>query len=124
MSRRTKNPEPRGNAASGLGMRTREERAGQTAQWPPPGKSIALRDGRGALVCIPADTRLADVAARLAAAGARGVSALDFPPGVRLGGLVFKLRRAGIGIETQRRKVEGDPFGMCIAVYHLTAALR
>jgi hypothetical protein len=122
MPRRKESPEPRANAASGRATRTREERGNQTAQRRPFSKSLILRNGKGETIHITADTRLADVVLKLAAAGETGVSALDFPAGVRLGGLIFKLRRMGIGIETHRQKVAGDPFGMCIAVYRLAIA--
>jgi hypothetical protein len=87
------------------------------------GARVSIHTSQGKTILVNEATRLADVVSKLKAAGRHGVSVCDFPPSVRLGGIVFKLRQLGVAIESQRWVVPSDPFGMRVAVYRLAGTI-
>jgi hypothetical protein len=128
MDEKKENPEQRGNAATGPQQHTPQERPKRKPQIPafdknkPFTRSLRITTHEGNVVEIDDKTRLANVVQKMMKAGQRGVSVLDFPPGVRLSACIHKLRRWGAHIDTQRQKVASDPYGQRIAVYRFTQA--
>jgi hypothetical protein len=118
MSAPTENPAQRGNAAAGSVKRPGKRLSSTSPERGPPVKAmLVFRVPGGGAITVSDHTRLADVALRLLQAEARGVSAADFEPGVRLGGIVFQLRRLGFPVDTTRQRVPGDAFGAVRAIY-------
>jgi hypothetical protein len=128
MDQHKKNPDPSGNADSGLKDCTRQQRPKRKPHLPvfdkdkPFTRALRFTTHEGNVVVLDEDTRLADVVLRMVKAREQGVSVLDFPPGVRLSACIPKLRRLGVHFETQRRKVASDPFCQRIAIYRFKPA--
>lgn len=96
---------------------TQNGRVSTAAQTPDAVKVLAFRVTSGAVVEVSRNTRLGDALGKLVDSGESGISPLDFPPGVRLSGLIFKLRQMGVAIGRRRYKVPSDPFGAIVATY-------